>query len=93
MGVTKLNLPVSVERDEDGFYVAVCQALPVASQGNSKEEAINHVIEALELFVNDEDVQKQYHDELEKYSVNKDKSFVKVEVNGRSKKASRAVGI
>lgn len=92
MVATKINLPVYVEKDEDGIYVAVCPVFHVASQGDTEKEAIAHVKEALELFVNDEDVKKQYHDKLEKYIVCKDKSFLRIEINDWPKTAP-AIGI
>ena len=43
---------------EDGIYVALCPELDVASQGKSVEEALRNLKEALELYLDDEDVEK-----------------------------------
>ena len=48
----------AVVRREDGFYVALCPELDVASQGRSVEEALANLKEALELYLEDEDVEK-----------------------------------
>ena len=40
---------VTLEQDEDGFWVAECPALPgCASQGCSKEDALRNIGEAIE---------------------------------------------
>ncbi len=39
-----------IERDE-GWYVALCPELDIASRGQSVEEARTNLIEAIELFV------------------------------------------
>jgi len=41
--------------DETGLYVAWCPDLDVASQGESVEDALNNLKEALELYLEDED--------------------------------------
>jgi predicted RNase H-like HicB family nuclease len=38
-----------IEREGDG-YVSLCPKLDIASQGDTVEQAINNLIEALELF-------------------------------------------
>jgi len=43
---------------EDGIYVALCPEFDVASQGKSVEEALRNLKEALELYLEDEDVEK-----------------------------------
>ena len=43
---------------EGKFYVALCPEFDVASQGKSVEEALSNLKEALELFLEDEDVEK-----------------------------------
>jgi predicted RNase H-like HicB family nuclease len=48
----------AVVRREDGFYVALCPELDVASQGKSVEEALANLKIALELYLEDEDVEK-----------------------------------
>lgn len=41
---------------EDKYYVAKCLNVEVSSFGESKEEALNNLQEALELYFEDEDV-------------------------------------
>jgi predicted RNase H-like HicB family nuclease len=48
----------AVVRREGGLYVALCPEFDVASQGKSVEEALGNLKEALELFLDDEDVEK-----------------------------------
>lgn len=48
----------AVVRREDGVYVALCPEFDVASQGKSVEEALTNLKEALELYLEDEDVEK-----------------------------------
>jgi len=43
---------------EKRLYVALCPELDVASQGKSVEEALRNLKEALELYLDDEDVEK-----------------------------------
>jgi len=43
---------------EERLYVALCPELDVASQGKSVEEALANLNEALELYLEDEDVEK-----------------------------------
>jgi predicted RNase H-like HicB family nuclease len=48
----------AVVRREVGLYVALCPEFDVASQGESVEEALSNLKEALELCLKDEDVEK-----------------------------------
>ena len=41
--------------DETGLYVAWCAELDIASQGESVEDALNNLKEAMELYLEDED--------------------------------------
>ena len=43
---------------EENLYVALCPELDVASQGKSVEEALKNLKEALELYLEDEDVKR-----------------------------------
>jgi predicted RNase H-like HicB family nuclease len=43
---------------ENRIYVALCPEFDVASQGKSVEEALRNLNEALELYLEDEDVEK-----------------------------------
>lgn len=42
---------------EEGFYVALCPEVDVASQGKSVEESLLNLREALELYLEDGDVE------------------------------------
>ncbi len=47
-----MNFAVTFERDEDGFIVASCLALPGChSQGRTKEEAIANIKEAIQGYI------------------------------------------
>jgi predicted RNase H-like HicB family nuclease len=48
----------AVVRREGGLYVALCPEFDVASQGKSVEEALRNLKEALELFLEGEDVER-----------------------------------
>lgn len=49
----------AVIEKEDDMYVALCPELDVASQGKSVEEAMKNLREAVELYLDDEDVRKE----------------------------------
>ena len=49
---------VDVWKDEDAF-VAKCRGLPVATQGDTEAEALENLKEALELYLEDPDVQRE----------------------------------
>lgn len=59
-----LKLPIVYYLDE-GIYVAECPLFFVASQGNSINEALDNVKEALEIYLSDENVRKTLPDTLE----------------------------
>ncbi|MBI5226586.1 type II toxin-antitoxin system HicB family antitoxin [Candidatus Micrarchaeota archaeon] len=46
----------AVIEKEDGWYVALCPELDVASQGKSIEDALENLREAVGLYLDDEDV-------------------------------------
>ncbi|KKQ35723.1 MAG: hypothetical protein US53_C0072G0007 [Candidatus Woesebacteria bacterium GW2011_GWA1_37_7] len=47
---TTYNLPVIIERDDDGFYVADCPELPGChTQGSTLEGAISNIRDAIKL--------------------------------------------
>jgi predicted RNase H-like HicB family nuclease len=69
----------AVVRREDGLYVALCPEFDVASQGKSVEEALRNLKEALELYLEDEDVEKP--SEVEAPIV----TIVKVDVSGSTR--------
>ena len=55
-----------VEKEGDG-YVSLCPELDVASQGTTVEEAMAHLKEAVELFLecaDPEEVQRRLHTEI-----------------------------
>ena len=55
-----------VEREGNG-YVSLCPDLDVASQGDSVEEAMSNLKEAVELLLecaDDEEIQQRYHKEV-----------------------------
>jgi len=45
-----MDLPVVLQKGEDGFFVAECPVIPgCVSQGKTREEALRNVREAIEL--------------------------------------------
>ena len=64
---------------EDGIYVALCPEFDVASQGKSVEEALRNLKEALELYLEDEDVEKPSEAEAPIVTI------VKVDVSGSTR--------
>ena len=49
-----MKYSITLEREEDGGYVATVPALPgCVSQGDSKEEALRNIEEAIELYLED----------------------------------------
>jgi predicted RNase H-like HicB family nuclease len=64
---------------ENGLYVALCPELDVASQGKSVEEALKNLKEALELYLEDEDVEKPSKAEAPIVTI------VKVDVSGSTR--------
>ena len=49
----RLKLSAIISK-EDGEYVALCPELDIASQGNSIEDALDNLKEAVELYLEDE---------------------------------------
>ena len=64
---------------EEGIYVALCPELDVVSQGKSVEEALVNLKEALELYLEDEDVEKPSKAEAPILTI------VKVKVSGSTR--------
>lgn len=61
------NSYTALLQKEDGFYVALCPELDVASQGPSVEEAIANLKEAVELFLecaDPKEVEQRLHREI-----------------------------
>ena len=69
----------AVVRREGGLYVALCPEFDVASQGKSVEEALANLKEALELYLEDEDVEKPSETEVPFITI------VKVDVRGSAR--------
>ena len=64
---------------ENAIYVALCPEFDVASQGKSVEEALRNLKEALELYLEDEDVEKPSKAEAPIVTI------VKVDVSGSTR--------
>jgi len=46
----KMKLVVTIERDEDGLFVAECPAIPgCVSQGKTREQAVKNIQDAIAL--------------------------------------------
>ncbi len=69
----------AVVRREGRFYVALCPEFDVASQGKTVEEALKNLKEALELYLEDEDVEKPSEVEVPIVTI------VKVDVRGSAR--------
>ena len=51
----KINLPIIVEKDEDGFYVVECPLLRGCyTQGKTLDEALTNIHEVIEMCLDDE---------------------------------------
>jgi predicted RNase H-like HicB family nuclease len=49
-----MRYTVVLEKEDDGGYVATVPALPgCVSQGDTREEALTHIREAIELYIED----------------------------------------
>lgn len=60
-----LNFKAIVEQDEDGVFVASVPAIPGChTQGNTYEEALNNVQEAVELCLEEANENKTFHDQI-----------------------------
>ena len=60
------QLTAIIEREEDG-YVSLCPELDIASQGNTIEEALKNLREALELFfetASPKEIKTRMHEEV-----------------------------
>ncbi len=51
----KLRLTAVLIKEDDGGYSSICPELEVASQGETVEESIEMLKEAVELYLEDED--------------------------------------
>ena len=51
----KINLPIFVEKDEDGFYVVECPLLKGCyTQGSSLDEALKNIREVIKMCLEEE---------------------------------------
>ncbi len=86
MQVTEtIELSAILWREEE-IYVALCPELDVASQGKTVEEALLNLKEALELYLEDEDVEKPSNAEAPIVTI------VKVKVSGPTRGISAPSG-
>jgi predicted RNase H-like HicB family nuclease len=54
-----LNLPIFIEKDEDGFYVVECPVLRGCfTQGKTLDEALKNIREVIELVLEEKENQK-----------------------------------
>lgn len=66
--IIKLELPIEL-KEEDGCFIAICPVFSIGSQGKTKEQALKNAREALELYLEDEDVQKEHEETIMDYAV------------------------
>lgn len=66
--IVKLELPIEITQ-EDELTIAICPVFCVGSQGKTEAEALSNAKEALELYLEDEDVQKEHADKILHYAV------------------------
>ena len=52
---TKMKLSAILQKEGD-WYVSLCPELDIASQGKTVEEAVSNLQEAVELYLEDEDI-------------------------------------
>jgi predicted RNase H-like HicB family nuclease len=58
----KTQLPLFVERDEDGFYVVECPLFEGCyTQGKTLDQALKNIREVIELILEEEDNRKILH--------------------------------
>jgi predicted RNase H-like HicB family nuclease len=79
--IVKLELPIEITKEDD-LYIAISPIFCVGSQGRSETEALENAKEALELYLEDEDVQKEHATKIMHYAVSvilsdEEKKFVK----------------
>ena len=66
LNMKTMNLTAVLEREDDGF-VSLCPELDVASQGDTVEQALGNLKEAVELFLESapaEELQRRYRSEV-----------------------------
>jgi predicted RNase H-like HicB family nuclease len=61
-GSDRINLPVLVQKDEDGFYVVECPLLPGCyTQGKTLDDALKNIHEVIELCLEDKTEEEVRH--------------------------------
>ena len=55
MTTTRMKLSAILHKEGD-WYVSLCPQLDIASQGKTVEEAVSNLQEAVELYLEDEDI-------------------------------------
>ena len=55
MTITNMKLSAILHKEGD-WYVSLCPQLDIASQGKTVEEAVSNLQEAVELYLEDEDI-------------------------------------
>jgi predicted RNase H-like HicB family nuclease len=69
----------AIVRREGRFYISLCPEFDVASQGKSVEEALANLKEALELYLEDNDIEKPSETEVPTITI------VKVDLRGSTR--------
>jgi predicted RNase H-like HicB family nuclease len=77
-----IQLPVSV-REEGDIFVVHCPVFHIMSKGKTMEDALNNIKNELESYLDDEKVQKEYHNIIHDYGI-RDFEIVDVVVNEKS---------
>ena len=63
---TELQFKVLIEQDEDGIFVASVPAIPGChTQGDTYEEALTNIKEAIELCLEEAKENKAYYDQID----------------------------
>jgi len=64
---TTVSVPFVVFRSPSGskWYIATCPVLDIATQGETYEEAVKNIKEAVELYLEDEHTEKPTRESLE----------------------------
>lgn len=66
--IVKLEVPVEITREDD-MFIAISPVFCIGSQGKSEKEALINAKEALELYLEDEDVQREHAKKILYYAV------------------------
>lgn len=78
--IVKLELPIEITQENE-LIIAICPVFNVGSQGKTETEALDNAKEALELYLEDGDVQRQNLEKIFSYAVSiilsdKEKRFI-----------------